>query len=113
VTNHNRRRAVWLTLLGVGTIYEIHEVRDHENGYPLTWVFRWVFRTDHPIGRVAFLCVFGWFCQWFVPHVLSEAVAAAVTAPTATDTRARAVRATWANAGATVAPTAGGRAWRR
>lgn len=70
----NKRRAVWLGLLGLGVGWEYHELRD-ERGYPLTWLFRWAFRTHHPIGRAVFVATFTWFAQWFVRHILADAVA--------------------------------------
>lgn len=71
-----RRRAVWIGLLGLGVGYEFHELRDRENGYPLTWLFRWVFRTHHPVGKAVFVGAFGLFSQWFVRHILADAVEA-------------------------------------
>lgn len=51
----NRREvAVWATLFAMGLLFELHEIREGDNGVPLSRVLRALFRTDHPVGALAF-----------------------------------------------------------
>lgn len=66
------RGAVWASLLAAGLAYEIHEVRDGPDGFPLTRVIRCVFRTDTPIGRAAFVAFVERGSGWLIKHILDE-----------------------------------------
>lgn len=64
------RWAVWATLFGAGTAYEIHEIREGEGG-TLTEVVRLLTHTHHPAGRLVFLIGWGGFSAWFANHIIA------------------------------------------
>lgn len=64
------RGAAWATLLALGLAYEFHELRDGDEGFPLTHAIRKVFRTDTPVGRAAFVITVRRGSDWLIDHVL-------------------------------------------
>lgn len=68
-----RDTAVWGVLLSTGLTYELWQVSRRDEGVPLSRLIRAGFRTDTPLGALAFTVALEGGATWLTHHILDTA----------------------------------------
>lgn len=63
-----RPLTVWASLIGALVVLDLWADRKHDHS-TLSCQVRRVYRTDHKLGRLAFIASWAGLTAWFVPHV--------------------------------------------
>lgn len=64
-----RASAFWVGALGALGLFDFWCAKNATNGDSLSEVARATFRTDHPIGRAAFVGGWAALSAWLIPHI--------------------------------------------
>jgi hypothetical protein len=65
----NHSAAIWGTLFGAGTAYEIYAILRLPHG-SISHHTRTIARVHHPVGKAAFVIGWGAFAVWYALHVI-------------------------------------------